>query len=431
MFVDWFRQATSYVHAHRGCTMVLSFGGEVLNDPPCFRTLIHDIALLNGLGVKLVLVPGVRPQIDACLAQAGQSARFVRGLRVTDTTALDCIKAASGMVRTDIEAQLSLGLTDSPMAGTRLRVISGNFITAQPVGVIDGVDFQHTGTVRRVDVDGLQLSLQQHQIVLIPPLGYAPTGEIFNLNTRDAAAAVAQALSADKLIYLTAGHVTTALTADKTHFLPDEITALMATQTLTTEHQQVLQNACQAAHHGVARIHVLDQQMNGALLSELFTQEGTGLLVTATPLERIRQATVDDLPRLLKLTQPFTRSDRLIQRSPADIARDIGYFLVMEHDHSLLACVALYPFPADGLGELACLAVDPQHNKSGLGTQLSDAVEHQAKAQGLRGVFVLSTRTSHWFAERGFQAATPEQLPPARQASYDRQRQARVLIKWF
>lgn len=431
LFVDWFRQATSYIHAHRGCTMVLSFGGEMLNDPPCVTALIHDIALLNGLGVKLILVPGVRPQIDACLAQAGLSSRFVQGLRVTDVAALNCIKAASGIVRTDIEALLSLGLADSPMAGTRIRVISGNFVIAQPIGVVDGVDFQHTGTVRRVDVDGLRQSLQQHQIVLIPPLGYAPTGEIFNLNTRDAAAEVAQALSADKLIYLTAGDVTTALAADKTHFLPDEITALMAAQTLTDDHRYVLQNTCLAAHQGVARIHVLDQQLSGALLSELFTHEGTGVLVTAMPLEQVRQATVDDLPRLLKLTQPFTRTDRLIQRSPTDIARDIRHFLVAERDHSLLACAALYPFPADGLGELACLAVDPQHNKSGLGTQLLDAVEHQAKAQGLRGLFVLSTKTSHWFAERGFQTATSEQLPVARQASYDRQRRPRVLIKWL
>lgn len=431
LFVEWFRHATSYVHAHRGCTMVLSFGGEVLNDPPCLTALIHDIALLNGLGVKLVLVPGVRPQIESCLALAGLSSRFVQGLRVTDAASLDCIKAASGIVRTDIEALLSLGLADSPMAGTRIRVISGNFVTAKPVGVIDGIDFQHTGAVRRVDVDGLRLSLQHHQVVLIPPLGYAPTGEVFNLNTRDVAAEVAQALQADKLIYLTAGDVMAELTADKTHFLPGEVAALVQTQTLVEDHQHVLQNACLAAGNGVARIHVLDQQMNGALLSELFTQAGTGVLVTATPLELVRQATADDLPRLLKLTQPFTQADRLIQRSREDIARDIDYFLVAERDHSLLACVALYPFPADGLGELACLAVDPLHNNAGLGAQLLEAVEHQARAQGLGGLFVLSTKTSHWFAERGFQVVTPEQLPIARQASYDRQRCARVLIKWF
>ncbi|MEM6406054.1 MAG: amino-acid N-acetyltransferase [Pseudomonadota bacterium] len=431
LFVDWFRDATSYVHTHRDCTMVLSFGGEVLNDLSCFTALIHDIALLNGLGVKLALVPGVRPQIEACLALAGLSSRFVQGLRVTDAESLDCIKAASGIVRTDIEALLSLGVADSPMAGTRIRVISGNFVTAKPVGVVDGIDFQHTGTVRRVDVAGLRLSLQHHQVVLIPPLGYASTGDIFNLNTRDVAAEVARALEADKLIYLTAGDVMAELAADKTHFLPDEVAALLQNQMLADDHRHVLQNAEQAARNGVARIHVLDQQMNGALLSELFTREGTGMLVTATPLEQVRQATADDLPRLLKLIQPFTQADRLIQRSGEDIARDTDHFLVAERDHSLLACVALYPFPADGLGELACLAVDQLHNNAGLGAKLLDAVEHQAKAQGLRGLFVLSTKTSHWFAERGFQPATPEQLPAMRQASYDQQRCARVLIKWL
>jgi amino-acid N-acetyltransferase len=409
--------------------MVLSFGGEVLNDPPCFTALVHDIALLNGLGVKLVLVPGVRPQIDACLAQAGLCSRFVRGLRVTNVEALDCIKAASGVVRTDIEGLLSLGVANSPMAGTRIRVVSGNFVMAKPVGVVDGVDFQHTGTVRRVDVDGLRLSLQHHQVVLVPPLGYAPTGEVFNLNTRDVAVEVAQALQADKLIYLTARDTVADLAADKTHFLPDEITTLVQTRNLAADQQHVLLNACQAVRNGVARIHVLDQQLNGALLSELFTQDGTGVLVTAMPLEVIRQATADDLPRLLQLTEPFTEAGLLIQRSQADIARDIDHFLVAECEHRLLACVALYPFSTDGLGELACLAVDPQHNQAGLGARLLDAVEHQARVQGLRGLFVLSTKTSHWFAERGFQVATPAQLPVARQASYDQQRGARVLIR--
>lgn len=429
VFVDWFRQATSYIHAYRDCTMVLSFGGDALQDPDCFTALIHDIALLNGLGVKLVLVPGVRPQIAACLTQAGLSARFVQGLRVTDAPVLNCIKAASGIVRTDIEVLLSLGIADSPMAGTRIRVISGNFVTAQPVGVVDGVDFQYTGTVRRVDIEGLQLGLRHHQVVLIPPLGYAPTGEVFNLNTRDIATEVAQALAADKLIYLTAGDMRARLGADKTHFMPDELTALMQTKGPADDHQQVLQNACRAARHDVARVHILDQQMNGVLLSELFTREGAGVLVSATPLEQVRPATADDLPRLLNLIRPFMQADRLIQRSEADLARDIGYFLVAEREHCLLACVALYPFPADGLGELACLAVDPQYKQSGLGAQLLDKVERQAQAQGLRGLFVLSTRTSHWFLERGFQVATPEQLPQPRQASYDRQRRARILIK--
>jgi amino-acid N-acetyltransferase len=428
-FVHWFRHSTPYIHAHRGRIIVLSFPGEILHNQACFTSLIHDIALLNGLGVKLVLVPGVRPQIEHCLAQAGIPSKFIRGLRVTDTETLHCIKAAAGSVRVDIEALLSMGLADSPMAGTRIRVVSGNFVTAKPIGVLDGIDFQQTGEVRRIDVNGLQDRLADNQIVLIPPLGYSPTGEVFNLNTTDIASETAIALQANKLIYLTEGDLGSTITLDKNHMLPEEAEALYATPSMSTDYQHVLRNAAIAAQNGVKRTHILDRHLDGALLSELFTREGVGILVAAKPPENVRPATLRDLPQLLKLMQPFADADILIKRSQATITQNITHFLVIESDHCIVACVALLPFAEEKLGELACLAVDTLYNKAGLGHRLLEAAEQQAQKQGLHGLFALSTQTGHWFLEHGFQTVTPEQLPKSRQAQYDKQRQSKVFLK--
>ena len=430
-FVHWFRHSTPYIHAHRGRTIVLSFPGEILKDLACFTALIHDIALLNGLGVKLVLVPGVRPQIDQCLARANLSSQFVRGLRVTDTATLACIKAAAGTVRVDIEALLSMGMAESPMAGTRIRVVSGNFVTAKPAGVIDGIDCQQTGEVRRIDVVGLEASLADNQIVLIPPLGYAPTGEIFNLNTTDIASETAMALQADKLIYLTEGDMSQELALTQYSMLPEEVEAFCPTWSISNSYQHILHNACIAVRHGVQRTHILDRHLDGGLLSELFTRQGAGILIAATPLETVRPATLYDVPRLLKLVQPFEDADILTKRTASHIAETINDFWVMESDNSIVACAALHPFFTEQIGELACLAVDPLYNKAGLGNRLLQAIEQQAQTQGLQGLFALSTKTGHWFLERGFQAASPEQLPESRRLKYDQQRQSKVFLKMW
>ena len=428
-FVHWFRHSTPYIHAHRGRTVVLSFPGEVLNDQACFTALIHDIALLNGLGVKLILVPGVRPQIEHCLTQAGIQSQFVRGLRVTDIATLDCIKATAGTVRVDIEAILSMGMPESPMAGTRIRVVSGNFVTAKPAGVIDGVDCQHAGEVRRIDVAGLEASLADNQIVLIPPLGYAPTGEIFNLNTTDIALETAMALQADKLIYLTEGDISHDLPFTQHNLLPEEVEYLCPSQSASNDYQHILHNACMAARKGVKRTHILDRHLDGGLLSELFTRQGVGLLITETPLETVRQANLYDLPRLLTLVQPFEEADILKKRTQDSIAQRIDDFWVIESDNSIVACAALHLFPTEKIGELACLAVDPLYNKAGLGHRLLAMIEQRARAQGLHGLFALSTKTGHWFLERGFQTVSPTELPNSRKIDYDHKRQAKVFLK--
>ena len=201
-FVNWFRSAAPYIHAFRDRTFVIAFGGEVVADGK-FIALTHDLNLLQSLGVRLVLVHGARPQTEARLKQKGLKPRYVKGVRVTDPDALGCVIEAAATLGFEIEAQMSMGIANSPMAGSSIRIASGNFVMARPIGVVDGVDFQHTGLVRRVDAVGIRRRLDDQEIVLLPPLGYSLTGELYNLTVEEVATATAIALSAEKLIFMT------------------------------------------------------------------------------------------------------------------------------------------------------------------------------------------------------------------------------------
>jgi amino-acid N-acetyltransferase len=428
-FVDWFRQSSPYIHAHRGKVFVLSFGGEALSDDG-FANLIHDIALLNGLGIRLVVVPGARPQIERQLSGRGATIQVVNGLRVTDEHALTCVKQANGVVRVEIEALLSMGLANSPMAGVRIRVGSGNVVTAKPLGVIDGTDYQHTGEVRRIDSEALRNLLDDGTIALLPALGYSPTGEVFNLSAADVAGAVAMALGADKLIFLTEQKVTDGRGRLITSMVPREVDRMLTRRKRLPEDQQrVLHNAAAACRGGVNRVHLLDRHSDGILLSELFTRDGAGTLVTAEPYERIRAARIDDVGGILELIEPLEQAGALVKRSRELLEQEIGRFCVIERDGTVIGCAALYPFPRERLAEVACVAVHPDYRDAGRGDALLAFVETRARATGMEQVFVLSTRTSHWFRERGFQQAQLERLPKRRRDLYNWQRGSKVFVK--
>jgi amino-acid N-acetyltransferase len=428
-FVDWFRRSSPYIHAHRGKVFVLSFGGEALSDAG-FADLVHDIALLNGLGIRLVLVPGARPQIEQQLAERGAAMQVVNGLRVTDDAALACVKQANGVVRVEIEALLSMGLANSPMAGVRIRVGSGNFVTAKPLGVIDGVDYRHTGEVRRVDAEALRKVLDNGSIALVPGLGYSPTGEVFNLSAADVAGAVASALGADKLIFLTESRAADGRGRVISSMVPREVDQFLARRRkLPEELVRVLQNAAAACRAGVNRVHILDRHDDGILLTELFTRDGAGTLVTAEPYELTRMARIDDVGGILELIAPLEASGVLVRRSRELLEQEIDHFTVVERDGTVIACAALYPFPDDGLAELACVAVHPEYREAGRGDALLAHIEERARGLGLGGLFVLSTRTTHWFRERGFQQAPVERLPRRRRDLYNWRRGSKVFIK--
>jgi len=429
-FVDWFRGSSPYIHAHRGKTFVIAFGGEAVADER-FANLIHDIALLHGLGIRLVLVHGARPQIEQRLNALGVEMQYINGLRVTDDAALTCVKEAAGTVRVEIEALLSMGLANSPMAGVRIRVASGNFVTAKPIGVRDGIDYCHTGEVRRVDWAAIEQRLDASAIVIVSPLGYSPTGEVFNLSAADVAASVAIDLGADKLISLLEERgVSDTRKRLITNMVPREVDALLARKKqLPEDLAQHLRGAVSACRSGVKRVHLIHRQLDGALLKELFTREGIGTLITAEPYEETRTARIDDVGGLLELIEPLEEKGVLVRRSRELLETEIDCFTLMERDGMVIACAALYPYPQEAMGELACVVVHPDYRSSERGARLLAHMEQTAKAQGITQLFLLTTQTAHWFLERGFVPADLKDLPMRKRELYNYRRNSKVCIK--
>ncbi len=433
-FVRGFRSSAPYIHAYRGRVFVLQFDGDALLEPQ-FSALVHDMALLHSLGVKLVVVHGNRPQIEERLALRGLETQFENGVRVTSAHALGAVIEAAGSVRTEVEALLSMGLANSPMHGAGVRVTSGNFVTARPVGIRDGVDFAFTGEVRRVDTQAIGRHLDDGSIVLVSPLGYSPSGEVFNMRAEDVATEIALEIKARKLLLLRTGP----WLASAAGALPRQLSLSDARRALgrkpSTDSaganfaREFLTHAVRACVNGVARTHLLDYHVDGVLLLELFTRDGIGTMVSAEAYDTTRRATVEDIGGILELIQPLEEQGALVRRSRDKLETAIHDFLVLERDGAIIACAAMHPFPEDGVAELACVAVDDAYRKSGRGDLLLGEVEKESRAGGIERLFVLTTRATHWFKERGFEDARIEDLPIERQELYNYERGSKVLIK--
>ena len=429
-FVAWVRAAAPFIHAFRGKTFVLGFGGEVAAGQLA-QKLAYDCNLLAALGVRLVLVHGARPQIEAELARRGLTPRYHNGLRVTDAAALECVKAAVAVTRIEMEALLSQGLPNTPMAGSFMRVTGGNFLTAKPVGVVDGIDHGFTGAVRKVIAEEIVADLDQQNVVLMSSLGVSPAGEIFNMSMEAVAEAVAIALQAEKLIYLCDapglldddGQLVESVTADEAQ------NKLETGEGLTEDLHLFLPCAIRAVRKGVVRCHLIDHDLDGGLLLEFFTHAGVGTVVSRDPLFRLREATVEDVAALVALISPMEADGTLVRRGRELLEQEIERFTVVEHDGVLVGCAALYPFSEDNAAELACLAVTPEYRRAGLGDQLLKRIERRARVQRLERLFVLTTRTAHWFRERGFSEIGPEALPRQKRELYNFQRRSKVFVK--
>ena len=429
-FVQWIRSAAPYIHAFRGKTFVIAFGGEVVADDT-FLGIVHDLNLLHSLGIRLVVVHGSRPQIEAILKQQHIKSRYNRGLRVTDSETLDCVLEGTGHARSRIEALLSLGVANSPMAGARIRVVGGNFLTAKPMGVLDGVDMLWTGEVRRVDVEAIRQRLDDGDIVLVSPLGYSPTGEIFNLALEEVATQVSVWLSAQKLVFLMD---TDGVRNGRRQLLTelstrDAETLLAKRSKVPADVQHYLPCAIRACDNGVKRAHLLSRHHDGALLLELFTRDGVGTMIAAAPLAQLRSATIDDVGGILAIIAPLEDQGVLVRRSRERLEMEIERFVVAEHDGVIIGCAALYAFPAEKTGELAALAVDPDFRREGYGEALLHEIEQRARKLRLSRRFVLTTRTSGWFVERGFVESDPAQLPRQKRDLYNWQRRSLVYEK--
>jgi len=429
-FVRWFREVAPYVHAFRGKTFVVAFGGELVQ-AGALNALIQDLSLLSALGVRLVLVHGSRPQVNEQLRLKGYAQQFGRGMAPTTPEALECAKEAAGEIRLDIEAAFSQGLPNTPMSHAHIRVISGNFITARPAGVIDGVDYLHTGQVRKVDIEAMRFAIERgSSILLLSPLGFSPTGEAFSLAMEELATSVAVAIRAEKLIFLaeTAGVRDPDGSID-TELARADADALLAGGQLDEDTAFFLKHASRAVKRGVARAHLVPFALDGSVLLEIFTHDGVGTMVVEDTLDDLRPATIDDVGAILQLIEPLEVDGTLVPRDRNLLERDVENFSVLEHDGVIYGCAALYSYPDEQMAEMACLIVHPEWQGTGEGEILLRHVESRARAQNIKRLFVLTTRTSHWFLKRGFTQGGVADLPRERQAGYNRSRNSMIFIK--
>lgn len=427
-YVGWLRHSSPYINAHRKRTFVIMLPGESMAHTN-FTNILHDIVLLRSLGVQTVLAYGSRPQIETRVQAAGLTARYHQQLRITDRATLECAIDAAGELRTYLEAQLSVNMAASPMHGAKLRVVSGNLVCAKPCGVIDGVDYQHTGEVRRVDAETIRALLQQDCVVLLSHLGYSPTGEVFNLSCEDVATRAAIALNADKLIFYTAEQGLLDREGQLIRELKLEQARRLDSLALAPSAQAALSASVSACQQGVQRCHIISYQIDGALLSELFTRDGCGTLVDQGSFEQLRQASADDIAGLSALIRPLEEQGILVRRPQELLEQECENFTVVERDGLIIACAALYPFIEEKTAELACLAVHPDYRHGGRGDSLLEHLEQQARQLGLDSLFVLTTRTAHWFQERGFQPCSLNQLPRKKADLYNFQRNSKVFRK--
>ncbi|SFN09411.1 N-acetylglutamate synthase [Izhakiella capsodis] len=430
--VDGFRHTVPYVNAHRGKTFVIMLGGEAIEHEN-FANIVNDIGLIHSLGIRLVLVYGARPQIDANLAGHGMEPVYHKHIRVTDAQSLELVKQAAGRLQLDITARLSMSLSNSPLQGAHIDVVSGNFIIAQPLGVDDGVDYCHSGRIRRIDKEAIHRQLDGGAIVLLGPVAVSVTGESFNLTSEEIATQLAIKLKAEKMIGFCTGQ---GVIDDDgnivSELFPDEAQTYLDHRESSGDYLsgtvRFLRGAINACRSGVRRSHLISYQEDGALVQELFSRDGIGTQIVMESAERIRRATIHDIGGILALIRPLEEQGILVRRSREQLEMEIDKFTIVERDNLTIGCAALYPFPEEKIGEMACVAVHPDYRSSSRGEALLDRIALQAKQMGLKKLFVLTTRSIHWFQERGFTPVDVDHLPETKKKLYNFQRKSKVLM---
>ena len=430
--VEGFRHSVPYINTHRGKTFVIMLGGEAIEHEN-FSSIVNDIGLLHSLGIRLVVVYGARPQIDANLAAHHHEPLYHKNIRVTDAKTLELVKQAAGTLQLDITARLSMSLNNTPLQGAHINVVSGNFIIAQPLGVDDGVDYCHSGRIRRIDEDAIHRQLDSGAIVLMGPVAVSVTGESFNLTSEEIATQLAIKLKAEKMIGFCSSQGVTNDDGDiVSELFPNEAQARVEAQEEKGDYNsgtvRFLRGAVKACRSGVRRCHLISYQEDGALLQELFSRDGIGTQIVMESAEQIRRATINDIGGILEFIRPLEQQGILVRRSREQLEMEIDKFTIIQRDNTTIACAALYPFPEEKIGEMACVAVHPDYRSSSRGEVLLERIAAQAKQSGLSKLFVLTTRSIHWFQERGFTPVDIDLLPESKKQLYNYQRKSKVLM---
>lgn len=418
---QWFRDSSPYINAHQGKIFVLHLPGEAVEHNN-FRNIIKDILLLHSLGIKLILIHGAAKQIDRELDQANIQNQQHAHIRITSSEVLVIAKSVMGKIRFDIEAALSRGMVNAPAGIKEVFVSSGNFLKAKPIGILEGVDFHHTGHIRKVNTEALQQQLDARAIVLISPLGFSPSGEIFNINSAEVATEVASALPADKLIFFCKEHGI----RDQKGLLVNEL-QLEDILDSQIENHSPLSFAHKACSQNVDRCHLIGYGEDGALLEELFTRDGSGTQITRNSYEEIRKALPSDVGGIIELIRPL-EDEGILKRRPRElIEAEIERFFVISRDGMIISCAALYPMGQDG--ELACLATHPDYRNSNRGERLLSAINTEAETLAYNKLIVLTTQSAHWFIERGFEEVSISTLSESLQSLYNLQRNSKLFTR--
>ncbi len=353
--------------------------------------------------------------------------------RVTDARTLEMVKQAAGLLQLDITARLSMSLNNTPLQGAHINVVSGNFIIAQPLGVDDGVDYCHSGRIRRIDEEAIHRQLDNGAIVLLGPVAVSVTGESFNLTSEEVATQLAIKLKAEKMIgFCSSQGVTDSEGNIISELFPNDaqkrIEDLEQDGDYNSGTVRFLRGAVKACRSGVRRSHLLSYQEDGALIQELFSRDGIGTQIVMESAEQVRRATINDIGGILELIRPLEQQGILVRRSREQLEMEIDKFTIIERDNLTIACAALYPFPDEHIGEMACVAVHPDYRSSSRGEMLLNRITNQARQMGLKKLFVLTTRSIHWFQERGFTPAEVDVLPIQKQELYNYQRRSKILL---
>jgi len=436
-FIQHFRLAAKFINQFNKKIFVIALGGDVINDKQ-FSHIAHDINLLHSLNVNIVLVHGIRPQIDHLLKLHKNKTQLVRNQRVTDKEALGHIIDTNGRIRINIESILSSSMIDSPMAGSEIKLSSGNFLTARPLGVIDGIDMQHTGQIRKVDTKAITNKLQNNEIVIVSPIGFSPIGEIFNLSYEQVAAQVARSIKANKLIYYVndngilnaRGDLIPEMSSNKAENLIYAIENKSSPETapyISYNDFNILKSSLYAIKNKIEKVHLINRHINGSLIEELYTDKGSGTILTEFPLEIIRQATSKDTKRIHQLIEPLGQKEVLVHKALDQIEGDILNFYVIEHNHNLIGCVALYPY--EKMIEVGCFAIDSNYQNQGYGSKLLKFCEKEVQKLNGNSIFILTTQSEHWFLEKGFQLNNKDLIPSAREKNYEVERNSKFFTK--
>lgn len=417
------RGILQYIPQFREKTFVISVDGAIVTDEN-FGNILMDIAVLRSLNIRLVIVHGASAQIRALAGEQMVEPSNLDGSGITDEATLKLALTAANRLTHEMLEGLS---------SNDLRAACTNAVIAHPLGILHGVDHQFTGKVERIDVEMFQKLLDNGIIPVLPPLGFDGDGKTYRVNSDSIAVAVAEALKATKLMFITTHDGVLVKDHVIRQMLVSDLESVLAMQMADVHPAMVSKaiHAVAACKAGVPRVHVINGSLEEGLLAEVFTNEGVGTLIYANEFQQIRRAMKKDVRSILNLIKSSVATDELVKRTRASVEKHLADYYIFEIDKNTVACVALHSFPEQHKGELACLYVSPAHENQGIGRKLIQFAENKAREMGFEELITLSTQAFTYFQSKGgFAEGSPDDLPPPRREKYDQSgRNSKVLVK--